>query len=447
MLSRKQLFISIILVSGIIISAQTISKKTIYLSWKDVIGISKTENLSLKSKMLEYNFQNLEVWKSLSSFLPTFSYQGIATNNLELPVFVFMGQRFVVGTKFSFQHGLDLSLPLFNGGLRWFNYNMQNSIEKSLKEELNGKEEEVVLQTLTAYYGIMLTNSIYSTAKEAVKVAAKNLEQVEKFYSAGTATELDLQRAKAQYASTLPAMEKANSDRILSAQRLKYLLSIPFEDSLIVLDSLSKNNFLNEYNDFSLDEFKSLSAENRSDIISLKYRLKATEYGEYMALGKFAPTVLISANVMHQAQLENSTVRWDDYIRSKSISLIMIWPIFEGGRKILEYQQAKIQTDQMKILFKQVDNQRVLEVEENFYNYFVAAQNMTSLYETLQQARESLRLSNLLYSEGMSTQLDVLNAQLFYSGSSNNYYTGIYNYNTSQLNLLNSIGLLEKIWE
>ena len=31
----------------------------------------------------------------------------------------------------------------------------------------------------------------------------QNLEQVKKFYKAGTATELDLQRAKAQYSSTI----------------------------------------------------------------------------------------------------------------------------------------------------------------------------------------------------------------------------------------------------
>jgi outer membrane protein TolC len=63
------------------------------------------------------------------------------------------------------------------------------------------------------------------------------------------------------------------------------------------------------------------------------------------------------------------------------------------------------------------------------------------------QSKESLRLSNLLYSEGMSTQLDVLNAQLVYNSSQVQYLKGIYDYNVNQLQLLKSIGKLNTIWD
>ncbi|MCB0744794.1 MAG: hypothetical protein KDC67_12875, partial [Ignavibacteriae bacterium] len=74
------------------IFAQQKTKKIIQLSLNEVIGISKSENLSLRSKILDYEYQNLETWKSYSNFLPTLSYTAIGVNNLELPVFVFMGQ-------------------------------------------------------------------------------------------------------------------------------------------------------------------------------------------------------------------------------------------------------------------------------------------------------------------------------------------------------------------
>ncbi|MBN1302202.1 MAG: TolC family protein [Melioribacteraceae bacterium] len=439
------LFIFLIL-SGSGINAQEDNKTIIFLSLDEVVGIAKSENLSLKSKILDYDAQNLEVWRSVSNFLPNFSYQGIATNNFELPVFVFMGQRFVVGTKYTFQHGLDLTLPLFTGGMRWFNINVQKSLKKSLKEELEGKEEETVLQSLQAYYGIILANSFYKTASEAAKAAEANLEQVRKFYDAGTATELDLQRAKAQYASTLPKLERAKSEKKLSAQRLKFLLNLSFEDSLVVTDSLSVKEFLDELYNVSLEQLKELSLNHRSDIKSLIHRLDAVEEGEKIALGKFLPTIALSASVMHQAPLETASVRWNDYIRSKSLTLSMSWPIFEGGRKIIDYQQAKIRSEQMKILFEQADDKRILDVEESYAALLEAVKNLESLKEAKLQAEESLRLSNLLYSQGMSTQLDVLNAQLFHTSSKTEYFQGIFNYNVSQLNLLYSIGLLDKIW-
>jgi outer membrane protein TolC len=58
-----------------------------------------------------------------------------------------------------------------------------------------------------------------------------------------------------------------------------------------------------------------------------------------------------------------------------------------------------------------------------------------------------MRISNLLYAQGMSSQLDVLNAQLLYTKSKSDYLRGIYNYNVSQLALLRSAGLLDKVWK
>ncbi len=422
-------------------------RKIVYLSWEKVVDISIKDNLSLKSKALDFKIQNLETWKSLTYFLPTLSYQGIAQKNVELPVFVFMGQAFAVGTPYNFQHSLSLSLPIYTGGSRWFNYNIQKDLKKSLQEELEGKEEETVLNSMQAYYGIILAEELSKSASEAANVAKQNLDQVQKFYDAGTATELDLQRAKAQFSSTLPILESALSNKKLAKQRLKGLLNIPLTDSLAVVDSLEKKEFLDSYLNTSLDELKNLSKDNRNDLKSLQYQSNAVKTNEKIALGQFTPTIAISASVDQVAPLENAKVRWDDYIRSKSITLSVSWPLFQGGKRILDYQIAKIKSDQMDLLLDQTETGIDLEVEQNYYTYTEASKSLQSLKDALDQYRESLRISNLLYAQGISNQLDVLNAQLLYTKSKSDYLQGIYNYNVSQLALLKSIGLLDKIWK
>lgn len=422
-------------------------KKIIYLSWKNVVDFSINENLSLQSKRLDYDIQNLETWKSLSYFLPSINYQGIVQKNIELPVFVFMGQRFVVGTPYNFQHSLSLTFPILTGGSRWFYHQIQSNLKKSLAEELKGKEEETVLNAVQAYYGVILSGEILKTAEEAVNVAGQNLEQVKKFYNAGTATELDLQRAKAQYSSTLPMLESANSNMRLSAQRLKSLLNIPLTDSLVIMDQLEKTEFLNEFSGNSLEHFKEISRENRNDIKALRYQYDAVKDGEKIALGQFSPTVAIAASVDHAAPMDNAKVTWSDYIRSKSLTLSISWPLFEGGRRVLDYQIAKIRTDQMNLTIKQMEYAVDLDIEQSYYGYNEASKNLQSLKDALDQYRESLRISGLLYSQGMSNQLDVLNAQLLYTKSKSDYLQGIFNYNINQLTLLKSVGLLDKIWK
>jgi outer membrane protein len=421
-------------------------KKIIYLSLNDVVDNSLQENLAIKSRILETEVQDLEVWRSYSNFLPTLRYQGVAVNNLELPVLVFMGQQFQLGTKYTFQHSLDLTLPLFTGGSRFFNVSIQNAMKKSLSEELKGSEDEVVLEALRAYFGIILAEALRNSAQEAVDVAKANLDQVTIFHREGTATQLDLQRATAQYYSALPQLEASVSNRIISYQSLKLILNIPFADSVVVDDSLTVRNFLSQYSDMSLDEFRTLALENRNDLKSIGYQLEATEEGEKISLSQFAPSIALSAGVQHQAFKDDAKISWNDYTRAKSVTLSVSWPLFEGGRRVIDYQIAKIRTDQMSILQEQAVNQAGLEVEQNFYTLNENEKSLKSLQEAMIQSEESLRLSNLLYSEGMSTQLDVLNAQLLFNNSRAQYLQGVYNHNITQLSLLRSTGLLKTIW-
>lgn len=422
-------------------------RRIVHLSWKNVVDLSLKENLSLKTKSLEYDAQSLEAWKSLTYFLPSFSYLGIAQHNIELPVLTFMGQRFVVGTPYMFQHSLSVTLPLYTSGSRWFNYDIQQSLKKSLQEELEGKEEETVLTALQAYYGVILAQELAASAEDAASVAQQNLEQVRKFYDAGAARELDYQRAQAQYSSTLPMLESALANRQLSLQRLKTVLNIPLTDSLVVADSLQKTEFLGQFASSTLDDFKKLAGEHRNDVKAMQFRRDAANTGTKMALGQFTPTLALTASVDHAAPLENSRVQWGDYIRSKSLMLSLSFPLFEGGRRILDWQIAKTKAEQAELWTKQAEQGADLSVEQSYYHYLESAKSLQSQKDALDQYQESLRISNLLYAQGMSNQLDVLNAQLLYTQSRIGYLQGVYNYNVSQLELLQSIGLLDSIWK
>jgi len=418
----------------------------IYLSWNDVVEKSLNDNLIIKSKQLEYEAQNLEVWRAYSNFLPSINYQGVGVYNIELPTIVFMGQQFTIGTKYTFQHSIDAILPLFTGGSRFFNIKTQNYLRKSLSEELKGKEEDVVLQALQAYYGIILSNELSTSAHEAVEVAESNLKQVQSFYDEGTATQLDLQRARAQYYSTIPQLESAESNRILSYQNLKMLLDIPLEDSVVVTDSLTTKDFLDNLKGIGLNEYKNLSLQNRNELKSITHQLDASNESERVVFSSFLPTIALSANLQYQAFSDDDNIPWKDYTRSKALTLSIAWPLFEGGRRFIDYQLAKLRTDQMSLLQRQTETQVSFEVEQNFYRFNESVKNLKSLEEVVKQSKESLRLSNLLYSEGMSTQLDVLNAQLIYNNSQVQYLQGIYNYNVNQLQLLKSIGKINIIW-
>ncbi|MCK6615773.1 MAG: TolC family protein [Ignavibacteriaceae bacterium] len=420
--------------------------KIITLTWDAVVNQSRQENLSLRIKKLQYEQQEYKLWDAYALFLPTVRYQAAGVSNLELPTIVFMGQQFTMGTKYTFQHSLDFTLPLFTGGSRYINLQLQKTLRKSMLEELKGKEEEVVLQALQAYFGVMLSEGIYKASAEAVITAEENLRQVQMFYDEGSATELDLQRAKAMYYSVLPQRESAASGKVLALQNLKMLLDIPAEDSVIVPDSLTVRDFMQAFDETALPEFRKLSLSSRAEVLMMQEQVHASREAENLVISSALPVIALSGNLAHQAFSDDSRIGPDDYSRSKALTLSISWPLFEGGRRFINYQNAQLQTEQAELLQKQTEYMITLETEQNYYKWQEAKTSLTSNEESMKQAKESLRLSHLLYAEGMSTQLDVLNAQLFYQNSRVQYLQGLYQYTVSQLNLLRSAGKLFTVW-
>mgnify|MGYP000032265215 CR=1 FL=1 len=71
-----------------------------------------------------------------------------------------------------------------------------------------------------------------------------------------------------------------------------------------------------------------------------------------------------------------------------------------------------------------------------------AKENVSTQKKTIEQAKEAFRLANLMYSEGSSTQLDVINANLALNQAKMNYQQSLFTYNVALANLKKSINEL-----
>jgi outer membrane protein TolC len=318
---------------------------------------------------------------------------------------------------------------------------------RSLNERLSAATDETILNGLQAYLGFILANSMIPVTEEAVEAARANLENVQQFFTEGAASNLDLQRAKAQYSSTLPQLESARNQKKMAENQLKNILNIPLGESatVVVLDTLARMDFMEDYARRSLAELTEIASSDRPEIKSAAYQAEAASQQKNVVRASYLPTLMLSADLTHQAQVNSYRLGSDDFIQSKTINMYLQIPWYDSGKRSLDYQRAQVEIEKMELMRQQVAEGINLEVEQNYYRYQEALNSLDSLRETLLQAEESLRLANLMYTEGMSTQVEVLNAQLFNTQSNLNYLEGIYNLNVSQLALLKSIGKIKTI--
>ncbi len=446
-MSVKRLILLLPVLLAFIISPVN-AQQVITLSWNDVVGISKQQNLEIEIQHQEYRRQRLSEWKALTDFLPSLSYSYQATNNIERPVFVIpnIGEvRF--GTEYNFTQVLQLQYPLFTGGARWANWRIQKNVKKSLQAQLQNKKDEVVFNALQSYFNIILSEALIDVNRRAYETASANLEQVEKFYNAGASSKLDYLRAKSRLSSTKPQLTTAINNRKLAMQNLKFILNIDPDDSLVVLDTLHRMEFLERIGTPELSALQDTALQQRKDLSGMRYQKKAAGDQKIVSASQFLPSIVLSGNVQHQAQLDNTHVAPEDYVRSKSASISLQIPLFQGGKRVLDYQQSRINEKKSELQVRLLKRSIQLEVENSYNQWEEAIDRLGSLQQAMQESREALRLADLTYKEGISTQLDVLNAQLAFTTSEVQYRQGVFNYNISQLRLLKSIGQIDKIWE
>ncbi|GAB4372273.1 MAG: TolC family protein [Calditrichia bacterium] len=426
------------------------AQNIITLTWSEVVARTQTDNLDLNIQRQDYRYQRLNEWKAVSDFLPTVDYSFRGVNNIELPEFVLyfgnQAQRIKIGTDYNFSHVFQLQYPLFLGGLRFANYRIQHNVKKSLSAQLRNKEEEVVLQALEAYFNVMLAEKLIEVNQRAYQAARANLEQVEKFYELGAASQLDYLRAKSRYSSTIAPLTSAKNAKKLALENLKFILNLPESDSLVIADTLAKMEFLEEYQTMDLERLQEIARKNRADLRTVVLQQKATRDQQIISASQFLPSVFLTADVQHQAQLETRRVAPDDFIRSKSVGLVVQVPLFQGGKRGIEFQQSRILNKKARLQVEQVERAVLLDVENSKNQFNEAQANLASLQQAMLEAREALRLANLTYREGISTQVDVLNAQLAYTSSETQYQQGVFQYNIAQLRLLKAIGKLHSIW-
>ncbi len=432
-----------LLSSGHLLSAQQV----ITLSWDDVIGISREHNLEIKLSQQDYDFQSKNVSKAYGEFLPRLDYQFQAINNIERPEFVIPGiGRIRFGTAYNYTHQLQVQLPIFTGLSRIANLNIQKNLKKSLAKELRNKEDGVVLNALEAYFNLMLANALIDVNQRGYDAARANFEQVSKFYELGAASKLDYLRAKSRLSSAEPALRSAFNQRALAEENLKFTLNADQRDSMVVLDTLARQDFFADYSGYSLAALCSLAVLERPDLASRRFQLEVADDQKTASFSKFLPVVSLAANVQHQAQIEEWQVNSSDYVRSKSAVVLVQLPLFQGAKRLFDYQQAQINEQRSELALELSRRSAVLQVEGAYLKYQDARANLASLEEAMLEAREALRLADLNYSEGIITQVDVLTSQVALVSSEVKFQEGIHQYNLSQLYLLKYIGKLNTIW-
>jgi outer membrane protein TolC len=381
------------------------------------------------------------VREAAAGFLPSLNAQGQRTMLeksmiLEFPSFIPGEPPQEVELDFTrdYQFSMSLSFPLYTGGRLKSSYKQAKYNLESTKEGMRQSKHLTVFNTKRAFYGHLLAKEFVSVAEEAVRVAEENLENVRTMYEVGMASKMDLLRSEVRLTNMQPEVIAAKNNLRISELNLKTVLGMDLSQPVQIEGNLSYEPFAPD-----LEECIATALANRPEIRQFDFQRKMA--GENLKLSRagYFPSLAVSGSYSFWA--DKFDFRKDTWSSFYAINLVLNIPIFNGFKESAQIAQSKAMIREIELNQKALQDAVELEVRQAVLMLKEAKETLLSQEKNTEQARESLRITQLNFSEGMATTLDVISAEAAYNQARVNYSQALYNYVVAVADLDRAMGI------
>lgn len=434
-MKNKLFIILMVFIGGMSVSAQESSEKNMSFSLNEAIDYSFTNNTEIKNAGLDLEYAKKEVWKTTAIGLPQVNgkldYQHLPG---ELPRLSFPDgsggmQEIALGVRNSSTYSVTVSQLVFSGeyivGLqaaKTFLQLSQNSLEKSM--------QTTKANVSSAYFTILLLESSKATLDSSLISSNQVLKETKALMEAGFLEETDLEQFSI-VTNTISNGIKSIERQIELAYRL-FKLNVGIEEDVEVKLTQTIQDLLEEV-EFTALLNQDFELENNLDYKMLLTSEKILDLTLKREKSKFLPT--LSAFYLYQDKTRKADF---DITFNHILGLSVGVPIFSSGQRLASVGQAKIDLEKSVNTRTQVGESLNMAVEQARGDFQTAFESFSTQQRNVELSKRIYEKTLIKYKEGVSSSLDVTQAN-------NQYLEAVNAYNSSIMEVLNAKTSLEII--
>ena len=325
---------------------------------------------------------------------------------------------------------LNLSQPLFQGGKLFNAARGANELAQASALDLQEQRALFTVQVQRAYLNALLADRFVQLQETNYELATNRLTQVQQFQAAGRAAQYDVLRAKVERANIEPLGIQARNDRDLAQLELKRLLNLPLERPLVltsVIDASAAQVMVASYLDSA--DFSRRPALQSAELTSRSKHLAILAaagdllpsvsayfnggFGAFPPAGFGIPTERGSLAISNcPGGTGTRACQNGGWFEDASMGVQLTWNLFDGLRNKNALEIARAQVRVADLALRQQREQVSVEVARARAELRRAKAVFDGRLQTSGEAQEAFSLASLRFSRGLSTQLEVSDAQL-----------------------------------
>jgi outer membrane protein TolC len=354
----------------------------------------------------------------------TSSYQQVLKNARAEMVSQIFGQKYTYNTT------LNTQQALFQGGRIVSAAMAASSVRGAARMDHAETRARLAVDVQRAYLNASYLARLAQLQAENLALATSRVAQTEQLFSAGRAARFDVLRARVERANLEPLALQAASDRDVALLEVRRLLDIPVEQPLeltTVLDPATVKAFA--------DRVSSDAAPDapRASVRSAEFTARARKASVRVARADLLPQLNFAFNLGYLAlptlngfpmrmgsvtsaacppgSAAGKTCQNNGWFPDRNFTFTFSWNVFDGLRAKGNLDLAQAQAKIAEITLRQVREAAVLEVSRARNELARATAAFSARQENSAQADEAFQLAAMRYQRGLSTQLEVSDAQ------------------------------------
>ncbi|MDD5428900.1 MAG: TolC family protein [Candidatus Omnitrophica bacterium] len=377
---------------------------------EEAIGIAKADILGAKSAF----------WPKLSAKYG-YTYNGFAFNLGAIAQNSKKDPGIFSGYQSDNLASVTVNETIYNGGADIAVLKETRLGLKVQEETLRARKLDVAFETKRLYYGLLLAYETERITENLLHQAKAHYADVKSKFEQGTSSKFDVLQSSVQVSKVMPEVVRAKNSIQLIMVEFKKLLGINMFDDIKIKGRLAYTPSEIKEADYLKEAYKA----NPQIILKLlgidisKWQIEYAKSGYY-------PQVDASFGYNYRSNNLNTMFdyRHTNWAAGVSVGL----SIFDGMSTKSKVDAAKAKYSQSTIEKENVTDQVVVDIKNACLDMKEADAIVISQRDAIVEAKDALRIAEIGYDNGVTTNLDVLDTQVSLSQVEKNLSEGIYDY-------------------
>lgn len=404
------------------VSGTAFASDTVQLDLHDSVQMALENNRTIRQALTDVDTAKWTLSTARRTMGPTLNWAATALRNDDQ-------KSNILGNQYG--HELQVGMPLYNGSVK--------GKIKQARYGLNAQDltleqtKQTIRYTATAaYYQILQDRNLIDVEQESVNTLQEHLDNVNAQYRVGTVAKSDVLASQVQLANAQQALVSAQNNYDIAVSSLNNIIGLPTDTVLDIRDQLKYTKY-----DLTQDDCTNYALDNRADGAAARYAVKVAEAGVDTAKAGYQPTV----NAVASKTIAGDREFRKNQAESWKAGLQASWDVFDNGLTQASVNSANMALAKAQEEAAQTDDQIRLDVRTAYLGLQAAEKNIQTTSVAVTRAEEDYKIAQVRYSAGVGTNLDVMDANEKLTTARTNYYTALYNYNTSKAALDKAMGI------